>query len=637
MSVGSESAGKRSFKSIIADVKTAYNIVDVITASGVVLKRQGMKWKGLCPFHNEKTPSFNVDESFQSYRCFGCGEHGDVISFVEKSESLSFTDALIKLADEKGIAVDSLNDNNDGIDYRSLRECLRSTANFFYKSFAALEPNHPARREVASRGVTVGKMRYGYAPEGRTTLYQFLSGAGFSDETILHAGVCKRSEKTGKFFDFWQGRLMFFVTDAAGRVSGFSGRKLFESDRMGKYVNSPEGPLFDKSSSLFNVDAAKKKAMDDSVLYIAEGQFDVAAMVEAGMTNTVASLGTAFTPKQGSLARRMVGEEGRLVFCFDGDEAGQAAALKTFDGIPSIHLQSYVVSFPDGGDPCDYRLANGNEALVDFVSTQAIPLVQFVLNAAVAGHTADDPHSRAQYVNAAARVLATVTSGPLRDTYARTVALNALVSVDTVLEAVNMVSTTGKKPETPSVVQSSQSANEDSTPVLDERARLLAADVQDEETQSDESVSAGPSSEELVSLIGKDRVYASAARLVTLILAHGPLRARVDEVKSLIPDGLNSVIEDVRNQPGVTVTVPEMFRDSALVEYLIGKDFFPFAHLMDENSVADQFAYLVSYLTKTSQKRKSDEARLRAASVLHGASDSADSAVLLEKALSLSS
>ena len=256
------------FKNAVAEIKHAYDIRDYIEAAGVTLKPAGAgRWKGLCPFHDEKTPSFTVDESFQNYRCFGCGASGDLITFTQEHDGLGFMDALTMLASDKGIVIpDNKNKKDDtpSVDYAALRECVRAAANYFWTQYRNLPEEHPAVREVTSRGLNPNSGMYGYAPEGRTDLYQHLKSKGFSDDTITTTGVCSRTER-GSIIDFWSGRLIFYIQDTMGKVVGFSGRRLYDTDfKQGKYVNSPATPLFHKSKILYNLPQARKNLKTSS-------------------------------------------------------------------------------------------------------------------------------------------------------------------------------------------------------------------------------------------------------------------------------------------------------------------------------------------------------------------------------------
>lgn len=423
---------EKDFKQIIANVKEAYDIVDYIESSGVSLKSSGSKYTGLCPFHNEKTPSFYVDTHFQSYKCFGCGVGGDILSYVQEHHSLDFKEALTVLAQDKNISLDGVfsgrrDDDEQKVDIQSLRELLKETGTFFWRLYQKLPSDHVAKQEVSDRKLTVKNNHniYGYAPEGGNKLYNHLSEKGYSDEMIEIAGVCKKSERTGRFFDFWQGRLMFIITDITGRVVGFSGRKLYDTDKMGKYVNSSESPIFDKSSLLFNSALAKSTASKEKEVYVAEGQFDVMSFIEAGKLNSVAPLGTAFTVKQSSALRRMVSESGKIVFFFDPDEAGQKAAEKVFEVDPLLHSMSEVIIPFKDKDPNDFGRDKGYDTLAEYVSNpkNRLTLTEFVLKAAEKRYDMSSPEGRTKYVEEAAGILSMISSASLRREYTKRVSL----------------------------------------------------------------------------------------------------------------------------------------------------------------------------------------------------------------------
>jgi DNA primase len=579
-----------SFKSVVAEVKLAYNIVDYIQQAGVALKPNGAaKWKGLCPFHNEKSPSFTVDEHFQNFRCFGCGVSGDILRFIEFYEHLDFTDALQKLAEDKGIEL-NFGHREDGVDYKSVRAALKATANFFYQQFKKLDEGHPARKEVLERGLSLTGMRYGYAPDGFNTLYSHLKEAGFSDEVILHTGAVKFSEKTQKHYDFWNGRLMFFITDATGKPIGFSGRKLFEEDQRGKYVNSPDGVLFDKGASLFNISGAKAPAGAEKEVFIAEGQFDVAAFIEGGLPQVVASSGTAFTEKQAMMCRRLVTENGRIIFAFDGDKAGVKAALSVFQHVPMIHSQAYAVLFPAGQDPCDYRLEHGNEAFQTYVRSATVPLLEFVLSATARGYNLDNPVESTQFVQAAARLLKTVTSLPLRESYLRQVALDAFVPVDTIREAVAAAepfTAAGSAPEVPEAQK---------------------APVRSWDTEEDQ--------QELFELISADSCHELSARLLAITLTQQELAPLTLQFKDDMPEAFHRLITELAALPQGATPLPEVFTDARLAEHLISTNFFPLAHLMTEDYYRAQYRYIHTALRRLNRSQVEQRIRGRIASIL---------------------
>lgn len=598
-----------SFKSSVAEVKLAYNIVDYIQQSGIKLKQNGAtKWKGLCPFHNEKSPSFSVDEHFQNYRCFGCGASGDLISFVEKTENLEFFDSIKKLAEDKGIDL-KMETSEDSIDYKSLKACIKAAANFYLKEFKKLTEDHPARKQVKERGLSFGKVRYGYAPEGRQTLYKHLKELNFSDEVITQTGVCLKFKDEGEPFDFWHGRLMFFITDITGRPVGFSGRKLYETDKRGKYVNSPDGPLFDKSSVLYNIDTAKKMIAETKSILVVEGQFDVSAYVEAGMLNVVASSGTAFTEKQAMICRRITGENGKIVFCFDGDSAGSKAAEKVFRSVPMIHSQAYVVSFPEGQDPCDYRLEHGNEALEEYTKTTAKPIVEFVLDLAKKDFDLDSSVGRSRYLEQAARILKTVSSVSLRDAFVKKVALDSFTSVDIVREVIAKAEPLETGSYAPKVEEEVETR-----PAYTEEVKLDLA--------------------EIIKLIKDDELYNISARIMALSLADSRFSAPLRQLVRLIPDELNKLAEEICEiahdpESGQAALIPEMFDNSELAAYLISTDLFPLSHMMDLDAMKNHFKYLRKSLKKAFVTRAEEGVRMKISRILEK-SNSADSEFLMQ-------
>lgn len=597
-----------SFKSSVVEVKLAYNIVDYIQSSGIKLKQNGAtKWKGLCPFHNEKSPSFSVDEHFQNYRCFGCNASGDLISFVEKTENLEFFDAIKKLAEDKGIDL-KLEVSEDAIDYKSLKACIKDAANFYLKEFKKLSEDHPARKQVKDRGLSFGKVRYGYAPEGRQTLYKHLKEQGFSDEVITKTGVCLKFNGEGEPFDFWHGRLMFFITDITGRPVGFSGRKLYETDKRGKYVNSPDGPLFDKSSVLYNIDTAKKMITDTKSILVVEGQFDVSAYVEAGMLNVVASSGTAFTEKQAMICRRITGENGRIVFCFDGDSAGSNAAEKVFRSVPMIHSQAYVVSFPEGQDPCDYRLEHGDEALQEYTKTAAKPIVEFVLDLAKKGFDLDSSVGRSRYLEQAAKILKTVASISLRDAFVKKVALDSFTSVDIVREVV----TKAEPLDTGSYAAKSEDEVE-TRPVYVEEVEVNL--------------------EEVIKLVQDDTLYNITARIMALSLADSRFSAPLRQLLRIIPEELRNLAKEIcdisSGEEVPRALIPEMFENSELAAWLISTDLFPLSHMMDLDAMKDHFKYLRKSLKKEFVNRAEEGVRMKISRILEEAK-SVDSEFLMQ-------
>lgn len=597
-----------NFKAVVAEVKMAYSISDYIRQAGVSLTASGLnQWKGLCPFHSENTASFRVNDHFQSFRCFGCGASGDLLNYVMRTENLEFFEALKKLAEDKGIEIATNEGAEDRIDYKSLRACLKDTANFFVKEFRKLPEEHVAKKQVLDRGLTLNKMLYGYAPENRTALYDYLKSLKYSDEIILAAGVATKWEDTGKFSDFWSGRLMFFITDVAGKPIGFAGRKLFEGDKRGKFVNSQAGPLFDKSSALFNIQNAKKPAADNKEIYIAEGQFDVAAFIEAGMENTVAASGTAFTYKQGQILQRSVGENGKIIFAFDGDAAGVKAAIKVFTTAPLIHSSSHVVVMPEGLDPCDYRKDNGNSALVDLASNNRVPLVEFVLNSVAKDLDMDTELGRANYLDKSASVLATIASQALREQHIRKVSLEGLSDVETVRSLVTKAE--------PLQLRDTSQDNEE-----------IKTDVERVYVEEDVKLT----EEALIELIEADKLYNLSARFIALTVVKPELIQYLPKNVSKLPKEFTLFVNELCSLPAGSSIMPELFSEPNVAEYFITTNYFPLAHI-EAFDARDQFKFL--YKEIVNFKKIAEENRVQAKIAKIIASSNHEGAEFFEKAL----
>lgn len=589
-------------KSVVAQIKSAYVLSDYIKASGVQLKPAGAgKWKGLCSFHNDSKPSFTVSDDYQNYKCWSCGATGDIFKWVTQIEHLEFMEALKKLAEDKGIQLE-LEKNENAVDYRAIKECLREAANFYAREYHKLPPEHPARKQVTDRGLSEKGMVYGYAPEKRTALYDHLKSKSFTDEIILQAGVATKWEDTGKFSDFWNGRLMFVITDITGKPIGFSGRILFtDRDKRGKFVNSTAGPVFDKSSALFNVQNAKDPASKEKAVYVAEGQFDVAAFIEADVPNTVASSGTAFTQQQGAILQRLVGESGRVIFAFDGDAAGISAALKVFVKVPNIHSSAWVVQFPEGQDPCDYRLEHGNEKLKELVSNP-IPLVGFVLEAAKNDFDLRTELGRAQYLDHAARVLATIASNSLRNTFTRKVALDSFTDVETVRE----------------LTKKSKPLELDKELGTVETTYTVPEELEDTVSQP------------LMELIDTNEAYALAARFLGLAVIDRELVPHLPKNKKKLPKEFGNFIDTLAQLDPSKPIIPEAFDESDFVEYLTSANLFPHASSPSFDT-KHQFAYVFKRYMETVKAAHEQEVHARIHAVLSSTEN--NQLDLLEEAL----
>ncbi|MGN0292673.1 MAG: DNA primase, partial [Lachnospiraceae bacterium] len=342
---------------IVDEVGRANDIVDVV-GQYVKLKRQGSRYVGLCPFHNEKTPSFSVSGDMQLYHCFGCGVGGNVFTFVMEYESYTFQEAVEYLADRAGIQLpkdDGRQDRAEDNRRRQMLEANKLAARYFYYQLKGKQGSR-AYEYLRNRGLTdetIVKFGLGYSNISPDDLYRYLKQKGFSDEILAECGLIKVDGK-GAHDRFWN-RVMFPIMDVNNRVIGFGGRVM--GDGLPKYLNSPETKLFDKSRNLYGLHAARKSRKDYFLL--CEGYMDVIALHQAGFTNAVASLGTAFTPQHALLMKRYVKQ---VILTFDSDNAGVNAALRAIPILKRAGLSVKVLSMVPHKDPDEFIKAEGPEA-----------------------------------------------------------------------------------------------------------------------------------------------------------------------------------------------------------------------------------------------------------------------------------
>ena len=305
--------------STIENLKNQVNIVDVVGRS-VPLKRAGSNYKGCCPFHNEKTPSFVVSEQKQIFTCFGCGATGDVIEYVKRYYNLDFSEAVEKIAAEEGITVErnARSDNRD-IYYK----VNKLAANFFYRSFTEKANKGYAymkRREIAP--AILKKFGIGYADEQWDSLYQYLLSQGVDKKIMVELGLV--SESKGKYYDKFRNRVIFPIINTSGKVIGFGGRAIDPGDNP-KYLNSPESRIFQKKNNLYGLNISRQSVGKENFIILVEGYMDVIALYQSGVENVAASLGTALTENQAKLIKRYTKD---VVLSYDADNAGRAAALR---------------------------------------------------------------------------------------------------------------------------------------------------------------------------------------------------------------------------------------------------------------------------------------------------------------------
>ena len=384
----------------------------------VRLQKRGREHLGLCPFHNEKTPSFTVNEDKGFYHCFGCGAHGDVIGFVQQTENLSFPEAVERLAGEAGLEMPrrTSEDRDREARYRGLHEVMERAAEWFEGQLAAMAGER-ARDYLAGRGLEAGiveRFRLGFAPDRRTALRDALTARGIDEETLVEVGLVIRPEGGGDAFDRFRDRVMFPIWDRRGRVVAFGGRALGEA--RAKYLNSPETPLFHKGSVLYGLHLARPAARERGTVLVAEGYMDVIALAAAGFENAVAPLGTALTEEQIAELWRLAPEP---VLCLDGDEAGWRAALRAAERCLPLLRPGHSLRFaplPEGDDPDSLVRSKGAAAMHEVVES-ALPLHEVLWRKEVEGRSFETPERRAALRQRLRALAGTVGDPDLRGFY----------------------------------------------------------------------------------------------------------------------------------------------------------------------------------------------------------------------------
>jgi DNA primase len=413
----------------IDEVRQRTDIKEVVDGY-VTLKVAGLgSYKGLCPFHDERSPSFTVRPQVGRYHCFGCGEDGDVISFVQKLDHTSFQEAVEKLAARIGFELryedGGSGPNREEIGRRQRLLDAHKVADEFFRAQLLTPGATEGRNFLHGRGfdrAAAEKFGVGYAPQGWDSLLKHLRGRGYTDAELKLTGMF--SEGGRGIYDRFRGRLIWPIRDIAGDTIGFGARKLYEDDQGPKYLNTPETALYKKSQVLYGIDLAKRNIAKDRQIVVVEGYTDVMACHLAGVPTAVATCGTAFGTEHIKIARRLLSDDGsggEVIFTFDGDAAGQKAALRAFEEDQRFVAQTYVAVEPGGSDPCELRQAKGDAAVRDLIGTRR-PLFEFAIRAALKRHNLDTVEGRIAALRESAPVVAQIRDAGIRPAYARELA-----------------------------------------------------------------------------------------------------------------------------------------------------------------------------------------------------------------------
>lgn len=427
--------------------------IDEVVREHVALKSVGGSLKGLCPFHDEKTPSFHVTPAKGFWYCFGCGEGGDVFSFLQKIEHTSFSETVEKLAGKYNIQLryeENYVSQNTGQRSKIL-EANKLASEFYSKNLESPDAEM-GRKFLKERGFdksAAQNFNLGFASKNWDSLTSYLRQKSFSESELVLAGLSVVGQKGT--YDRFRGRLIWPIKDASGEIVGFGARRLFDDDQGPKYLNTPETPVYKKSQVLYGLDIAKKEISTKKQVVIVEGYTDVMACHLSGIKNAVATCGTAFGEDHVRILRRFLNDQeqlsGEIIYTFDGDEAGRKAALKAFNLDQNFAARTFVAIEKNGLDPCELRQKSGNDAVLALIS-EKVPLFEFVIKSAIAKFDLNTAEGRVLALKASSPVVANIKDKALRPEYTRLLAGWLGLEMNTVVQAVsdgnNLKSVTSK-------------------------------------------------------------------------------------------------------------------------------------------------------------------------------------------------
>lgn len=384
---------------IIERIKEENEIIDIISESGVRLKRSGNNYFGLCPFHNEKSPSFSVSPNKQIFKCFGCGEAGNVISYVMKNKNLTYVDALRFLAERVNISIDD--DKKNTVQNQRRQKLIDINTEIARYYFSNLSRSPKAKEYLLNRGLSINSIKrfgLGYSEDQWSDLYKYLIKKGYKIQDLLTLGVIIQGKNNNNYYDRFRNRIMFPVFNSRGEVIGFGGRVL--DDSKPKYLNSPESEIFNKGTNLYGLNFAIKQGIKDYII-IVEGYMDVISLNQNGVTNVVASLGTALTLNQAKLMKKYAS---KVVISYDADFAGQNATLRGLKILKDVGFEIKVLKIPQGKDPDEYVRSNGKEAFLRLIDN-SLDLTEYILNSTEEKYDLSKSEEKIKYLQEVSNVL----------------------------------------------------------------------------------------------------------------------------------------------------------------------------------------------------------------------------------------
>jgi len=426
----------------VLEIKNAADIVEVVSDS-VLLKKTGKNYVGLCPFHSEKTPSFTVSPQKQIFYCFGCAAGGNVFSFIMKRDGISFPEAAQILSKQCGINIPVKTMPKEQEMLRSERENLvtvnRQAMGFFYNNLLGAPSGKQALLYLKKRGIsqeTIEIFRIGYAPEGWNNINNFFKKKKISLDIVEKAGLIVKREKKDGFYDRFRNRIIFPIFNVNMHVIAFGGRVLH--DDLPKYLNSPETPIYNKSSSLYGLHRARQKCRETETVYIVEGYFDLLALHQNGIQNSVATLGTSITADHVHILRNVIGKDGHVVLVFDSDDAGMKAALRSLGIFMNAEVDAKIMLLPSGHDPDSYLLEFGYKSFFN-IAKSAKSLVSFLIDALIEkyGLTVE---GKIRVISEIRETLASINDNVARSLYIKELAERVGVEETAVLEKVRELS-----------------------------------------------------------------------------------------------------------------------------------------------------------------------------------------------------
>ena len=537
---------------IIEEVRSRNDIVDLISTY-VPLKKKGSSYFGLCPFHNEKSPSFSVSRDKQMYYCFGCGAGGNVFTFLMEYENFSFPEALKYLAERAGMELpeEELNEEaKRAMDEKArLREMNKLSANYFYYLLHS-KRGQKGLAYLKDRGITDATIKHfciGYADIYNDDLYRFLKSKGYSDEDLKDSALVTIDERRGGSDKFWN-RVMFPIMDVNNRVIGFGGRVM--GDGSPKYLNSKETKLFDKSRNLYGLNFARSSRKKEIIL--CEGYMDVISMHQAGFTNAVAALGTAFTSGHGTLLKRYTEN---VILSFDSDEAGQRAILRAIPILKEAGLTVRVLDLTPYKDPDEFIKGLGAQALEERIR-KAMSSFMFQVKVAAGRYDQDDPESKTQFQHEAAKLLATIEEPLERKNYIEAVSREYYIGAKDLEDLVNYYGTSGY----------SSAQRQQTTPRQQER-RLQVNEAKEEKKKQPQKllltwmVNEPQLFDKLEGIIGPDDFYEQIYHGVALLLFK-----QYEEEKAVIPGKILNQYTDLEDQKKIVELFNTTLKISPLAE-----------------------------------------------------------------------